>query len=148
VIEPSSGRVGQVNGEEQDDEEVIILPAYLAHKAIVLQPNVGIGFAVIFDDDIWHPKMFREACVVHVALELLGPWPFGSDAAPFLIVPPVVAWVAHADLGTPPSAPCEPNGVPEAWGVLLGRPTRDGSGPTVVKTRSQPWGVLLRSFAS
>jgi hypothetical protein len=36
VIEPSPGRVSQVNGEELDDEKVAIHPAYPAHEAVVL----------------------------------------------------------------------------------------------------------------
>jgi hypothetical protein len=52
VIEPDPGRIGQVNVEELDDEEVIICPACSAREAIVLQPNAGVGFAIIFDDVI------------------------------------------------------------------------------------------------
>jgi hypothetical protein len=36
VIEPSSGRIGQVNGEELDDEKVIVRPACFACEAVVL----------------------------------------------------------------------------------------------------------------
>jgi hypothetical protein len=66
-------RVDQVNGEELDDEEIIICPTCPARKAVVLQPNAGIGSVVIFDDVVWHPKMFREACIMHVAPECLVP---------------------------------------------------------------------------
>jgi hypothetical protein len=40
-------------------------PRY-ACKAVVLQPNIGVGFVVIFDVVVQRPKTFREACVTHV----------------------------------------------------------------------------------
>jgi hypothetical protein len=49
VIEPSPGCVSQVNGEELDDEKVIIRPSYAACEVVVLQPNIGIGFAIVLD---------------------------------------------------------------------------------------------------
>jgi hypothetical protein len=87
VIEPSSERVDQVNGEELDDEEVIVCPA---HEAVVLQPNTGIGFAAVLDDVVGHPKMLREACVTHVAPKRFRPWPLGVKAMPFSIIVPIV----------------------------------------------------------
>jgi hypothetical protein len=58
VIEPGPGRVSQVNGEELDDEEVVIRPACPARKAVVHQPNVGVDFAIVFDDIIRCLKKF------------------------------------------------------------------------------------------
>jgi hypothetical protein len=60
VIEPRPGRVDQVNGEELDDEEVIICPAFPTRNVVILEPTIGIGFAIILDDVVWRPKMFRE----------------------------------------------------------------------------------------
>jgi hypothetical protein len=56
VIEPRPSHVDQVNGEELDDEEAVICPACRACKVVVLQPHIGIGVAVIFNNVIWHPK--------------------------------------------------------------------------------------------
>jgi hypothetical protein len=67
VIESGPGRVSQVNGEELDDEKMVICPARPAREAVVLQPNAGICFVVIFDNAIRCPKAYREACVAHVA---------------------------------------------------------------------------------
>jgi hypothetical protein len=53
MIQPGPGRVSQVNREELDDEEIDIHPAYPTRKAVVLKPNTGIGFAIVFDDIIW-----------------------------------------------------------------------------------------------
>jgi hypothetical protein len=36
MVEPSPGRVDQVDGEELDDEKVTIGPTHLARKAVVL----------------------------------------------------------------------------------------------------------------
>jgi hypothetical protein len=65
--------VGQVNGEELDDEKVIVCPACPAREVVVLQPNIGIGFTVILDDVVGHSKMLREACVAHIAPKHHGP---------------------------------------------------------------------------
>jgi hypothetical protein len=105
AIEPGPGRVGQVNGEELDNEEVIIHPTCPLCKAVVLHPNTGIGFAVIFDDVIWHLKMFSKAHVVHVTLERLRPWPFRAEAAPFLIIAQAATWVVHVVLEMHPLIP-------------------------------------------
>jgi hypothetical protein len=50
VIEPISRRVYQVDGEELDDQEIIIHPAYPACKVVVLQPGARIGLAIILHD--------------------------------------------------------------------------------------------------
>jgi hypothetical protein len=73
VIETSVGRVNQVNGEDLDGKKVIGRHVFPAHEAVVLEPNVRIGFTVILDDFIGHSKTLREVRVAHVALECLGP---------------------------------------------------------------------------
>jgi hypothetical protein len=73
VIEPSPGHVSQVNGEELDDEGFIIHPTCPACKMVVDQPNVGIGFFIVFDDVIWCLKSFWETSIMHFAPEHLGP---------------------------------------------------------------------------
>jgi hypothetical protein len=88
VIEPSSGHVGQVNGEELDDEEVIVHPTCPAREAMVLQSNAVIGFAIIPDDAIGHPKMLREAHVVHIAPKCFRPWPHRAKNVLFTIIAP------------------------------------------------------------
>jgi hypothetical protein len=55
-MEPGLGRVSQVNGQELDEEEVIIHPVRPTCKAGVLHPNVGVGFAVILDNVVRCPK--------------------------------------------------------------------------------------------
>jgi hypothetical protein len=105
VIEPGPGRVGQVNGEELDDEGVIIHPACPARKMVVNQPNAGIGFSVVFDDVIWCPKSFWETSIMHFAPEHLRPWPFRAEVAPFSIVASTAVQVAHAVLRMHPLIP-------------------------------------------
>jgi hypothetical protein len=73
VVKPGSRRVGQVDGEELDDEKVIICPAYPAREMVVFQPNARIGFAIILDDVVGHMKMLREANAVHVASKRFRP---------------------------------------------------------------------------
>jgi hypothetical protein len=83
VIEPRSGHVSQVIGEELDDEKVIVHPACPACEAVVLQPNARIGFTIALDDVIGCSKMLREAHVTHVAPECLEPRPLRAKAASF-----------------------------------------------------------------
>jgi hypothetical protein len=84
--------------EELDDEEVIIHPAHNARKAIVLQPNIVVGFAVVLDDVIRRPEELWETCVTHIVPECLGVWPLGAEAMPLSIVAPTATWVTRAVL--------------------------------------------------
>jgi hypothetical protein len=69
LIEPNSKRVGQVDGEELDDEGVIIHPIRPAREAVVLQEDDAIGLAIILDDVVGPTEMPREAYITHVAPE-------------------------------------------------------------------------------
>jgi hypothetical protein len=60
VAETDHDRVSQVNEEKLDDEEVTIYHAYLACKAIVFQPNVGIHITIILDDDMRCLEVLRK----------------------------------------------------------------------------------------
>jgi hypothetical protein len=50
VVEPGPGCVSQVSGAKLDDEEVVIHPVRPTYKAVILQPHVGAGFAIILDN--------------------------------------------------------------------------------------------------
>jgi hypothetical protein len=52
VVKPGPSHVGQINGEELDNEEFIILCTHPACEAVVLQPNDEICLTVLFDDTI------------------------------------------------------------------------------------------------
>jgi hypothetical protein len=82
VIEPGPDCVSQVNREKLDDEDVVIHPTHPARKAVIFQPNAGVGFAIIIDDVVWLLEIFWETCIMHVAPKHLGPWPLGAEAAP------------------------------------------------------------------
>jgi hypothetical protein len=83
VVEPSSGCVDQVNGEDLDDEKVVIHPTCPAHEAVVLQPNAGAGSAVVHGDVVGRSKTLRETHVMYIAPERLGPWPIEVKDVPF-----------------------------------------------------------------
>jgi hypothetical protein len=72
---------------------------------VVDQPNVGIGFFIVFDDVIWCLKSFWETSIMHFAPEHLGPQPFRAEVAPFSIVASTAVWVAHAVLRMHPLIP-------------------------------------------
>jgi hypothetical protein len=90
VIKPSFGHVAQVNGEELNDEVVIIHPDCPACEVVVLHPNTGIGLAVILDNVSGCPKMHREACVMHVAPERFRSWSLRAKAVLFSTAMPTV----------------------------------------------------------
>jgi hypothetical protein len=90
VIELGFGHVIQVNGEELNDRKVIVRPTHPTCKSVVLQPNTGISFAIVFGDVAGRPEMFREACITHVAPERFGPQPVGAKTAPFPITAPTM----------------------------------------------------------
>jgi hypothetical protein len=90
VIESISGHVGQVDGEELDDEELIVRPACPARYVVVLQPDTGIGLAVILDDVVGHMETPREAHIVHVAPECFRSKPLRATTVPFPMAAPVM----------------------------------------------------------
>jgi hypothetical protein len=98
VTEPSSRRVVQVDGEELDDEEVIIRPTNPTREAVALQADAGICLAVILDNVVGRTETPREACIAHVAPERFRPWPLGAKATPFLIVAPVTTQIVRVVL--------------------------------------------------
>jgi hypothetical protein len=71
-----------------DDGEVIVCPAYPARKAVFLQPNTGVGVAVILDDVAWHPKTFWKMRITHVAFECYWPWSFRTETMSLAVVTP------------------------------------------------------------
>jgi hypothetical protein len=85
VIEPSFGRVSQVDGEELDDEEVIVCPTRPVHEAVVLQPDVEIGLAIILDNVVGHTEMPSEAHIAHIAPEHFRSWPLRAKAMPDVV---------------------------------------------------------------
>jgi hypothetical protein len=115
VIEPSSGHVDQINGEELDDEEVIVRLICPACEAVVLHSNNRIDFAIKIDDVVGHPKTLREAHVAHVAPEHFSPWPLGAKATPFSITAPT------GDIGCVHGAWCMPLHPPPPMSLTMCR---------------------------
>jgi hypothetical protein len=82
-----------------DDEEIVAHSARSAHKAVVLQPDAKVGFAVILDDIAWSSKTPQEMSIVHSASKHLQTRPFRTEDASFMIVVAPTAWVLRALLG-------------------------------------------------
>jgi hypothetical protein len=99
MIQPGPGGVSQVDGEELDDEMVVVHPARLASKAVVLQPDTGVSFTIVLDDTTRHSKMLWEASVAHGTSERFLLKPFMAEVVPFTIILASVAWVSHVVLG-------------------------------------------------
>jgi hypothetical protein len=99
MIGPGPGRIGQLDGEELDDEEVIIRSAHFAHETIVLQPDVGVSFAIVLDDIVWCSKMLWEMSIMYGASVRIWARPFRNEVASFAIVVASMEWVPCASLG-------------------------------------------------
>jgi hypothetical protein len=97
MIQPGPGRADQVNGEEVDDEKVIISPAHPAHEAVVLQPRVS--FAVVLDDIARRSKMLWETSIPHGAFESFWPKLLKAEVVSFTIIMASEEWVPRAALG-------------------------------------------------
>jgi hypothetical protein len=93
VVEPGHGCVCYVNGEELDDEEVIIRLNYPACKPIVSQANTRIHLTDILDDVIQCSEALREACVMQIAPEHLGPRPLRAEFAPLSVIATIAMWI-------------------------------------------------------
>jgi hypothetical protein len=76
----------QIDREKLDDEHIIICPSRSTREAVILQPNAGVNFAVVFGDVAWHPKTSQKMSVVHGTPECLGTGPFGAKVASLAIV--------------------------------------------------------------
>jgi hypothetical protein len=50
MIQPSPRGISQLDREELDDEGFIIRSAHSAREAVILQLDVGVGFAVVLDE--------------------------------------------------------------------------------------------------
>jgi hypothetical protein len=86
MIQPGTSQVGLVNGEELDDEKVIVYPACPAREAVVLQPNTGVSFLIVLDDVVRCTEAPCEPHVLHGASKRLRPWSLRAEVASLAIV--------------------------------------------------------------
>jgi hypothetical protein len=82
VIEPISRRVRQVDGEELDDQEVIVHPACPACKVVVHQLGARIVLAITVHDVVGCTETPKEARIAHIAPEHFRSSPLRAKAAP------------------------------------------------------------------
>jgi hypothetical protein len=87
---------------------VIVRPARLAREAVILQPGVGIHFAIILDDVVGRTETPMGARIVHVAHKRFRSWPLGAKAALFPTVAPTVMQITCTVLGVCPFVPPPP----------------------------------------
>jgi hypothetical protein len=50
MAQPGLGGFSQIDSEEQDDEQIIGCPSHSTREAIILQPDDGVAFAIVFGD--------------------------------------------------------------------------------------------------
>jgi hypothetical protein len=87
MTESGPGRVGQVNGEEIDDEKVVVGPAHLACKAVVLQPDAEVSLTVVLNDVARHSKCFLRCMMLPNAF---GPGSLGMRLHPLRLSWPLL----------------------------------------------------------
>jgi hypothetical protein len=49
MIQPDPSRISYIDWEELDGKEIVIRSARSTREAVVLQPDVGVGFVIILD---------------------------------------------------------------------------------------------------
>jgi hypothetical protein len=49
MIQPGPSGISYIDWEELDGKEIVIRSARSTHEAVVLQPDVGVGFVIILD---------------------------------------------------------------------------------------------------
>jgi hypothetical protein len=50
MLEQGAGRVSQEDREELSDEKVVVGPAHLASKEVVLQPDAGFSLIIVLNN--------------------------------------------------------------------------------------------------
>jgi hypothetical protein len=75
MLEPGPRPLRKVNGEELDDEVVILDSCHGVSKAIILQPNARIRRPIVLGNVCWCPYLCRELHLLYYASEDLWPQP-------------------------------------------------------------------------
>jgi hypothetical protein len=55
MVQPGFGGFYQIDWEELDDEQIIICHSRSTREVVILQPNTGVNFAIIFGYVAWSP---------------------------------------------------------------------------------------------
>jgi hypothetical protein len=50
MVQPGRGGFNQINREELDDKKIIVRSAHPAREVVILQPDAGVGFAIVLGD--------------------------------------------------------------------------------------------------
>jgi hypothetical protein len=99
MVQPGHGRFSQIYREELDNEQIIDCPSRSTREAIILQPDAGVGFAVVFDDVARFSKASWKMSIALSASEYLRTRPFRTKAASVAIILAPAIWVPHTWLG-------------------------------------------------
>jgi hypothetical protein len=81
MVQPGPSGFSQIYREELDDEQIIGYPSRSTREAIILQPNTGVSFAIVFGGVARRLKEFWKMSAAH-----LGTKPFGTEATSLVIV--------------------------------------------------------------
>jgi hypothetical protein len=99
MIRPGLDGISQVHGEELDNEKVIVHSARSACEVVVLQPDIGVSFAIILDGIAQCLKMLWEMSITYGASEHLWARLFRTKVASFVIATASTPWVLRVMLG-------------------------------------------------
>jgi hypothetical protein len=94
MVQLGSGGFSQIDREELDDEHIIICPSHSTREAVILHPNAGVNFAVVFGYVAWRLETSQKTSVAHGTSEYLGTGPFGAKAASLMIIAAPSMWVS------------------------------------------------------
>jgi hypothetical protein len=99
MIRPGPDGISQVHWEELDNEKVIVHSARSACEVVVLQPDIGVSFAIVLDGIAQCLKMLWEMSITYDASEHLWARLFRTEVASFVIVAASTPWVSCVMLG-------------------------------------------------
>jgi hypothetical protein len=133
----------QVDGEELDDEVVVLDSRHVASKAIVFQPYVGIRRPIVFGNICWHPHLCRELILANCAHKGAWPWPWWARTT---LVPPFCV-VVHLPLALDERVVDDVSGVTDFPNAILHgdvRSRRFGGLCPPAPRQGHVWAIAIR----
>jgi hypothetical protein len=99
MVQPGYGGFSQIDREELDDEQINVCLSHSTCEVVILQPDVEVGFAIIFGDVALRLKASQKMGVAHGTSKYLGTGHFWAEAASLAIVVAPAMWDSRAWLG-------------------------------------------------
>jgi hypothetical protein len=67
MVQSGSSGFSQIDRDELDDEQIIICPSRSTCEVVIVQPNAGVNFVVVFGDVAWRLETSWQKSIAHGA---------------------------------------------------------------------------------